>query len=101
MNVIFFARRKKRTRTPQYLTDALRELGHDVKMVHYGRWTGILGKWLADALLLRRARSFGAELVLVWKDCISSSLLTKTLPNEVSKISTLLRASQTPCPDHV
>jgi len=77
VNIIFFARRKKRTQTPRHIADALEALGHVVRTVHYGRWTGLLGRRLADALLLRRARALRAGLVLVWKDCISSSLLTK------------------------
>jgi len=77
VNIIFFARRKKRTQTPRHIADALEALGHVVRTVHYGRWTGLLGRRLADVLLFRRARALRAGLVLVWKDCISSSLLAK------------------------
>lgn len=77
VRIAFFARKKKRTRTPQHIADALRELGHAVMPVRYGRWRGRLGGKLADALLLRRVRRFRTELVLVWKECISEALLER------------------------
>ena len=75
MRVFFFARRKRRTRTPTHIADALRRLGHEVTVIHYGHWKRRLGERLGDWLLLRRVRARRPDLVLVWKGCISLSLL--------------------------
>ena len=77
MRILFFARSKKRTRTPAHLVHALRDLGHSVKLIRYGAWESILGQHATDALCELRAQTFHTDLVLVWKHCISVPLLER------------------------
>jgi glycosyl transferase family 1 len=76
MRIVFFVRRKKRTRTPLDLALALREIGHNVKVIRYGNWRRTLGQQLTSRIVLPMVRRFRPDLVLVWKDSISVSLLT-------------------------
>jgi len=75
MRILFFARRKKTAQTPGQLANGLRAIGHDVRMIRYGFWKQFLGGWLLDRLLLTLARAWKADLVLVWKDCLSLPLM--------------------------
>jgi hypothetical protein len=77
VRIVFFCRRKKRTQTHVHIQHALEELGHEVRMFYYGRWRARLGRPLADAVLHHILWRFGAELVLVWKECISAPLLER------------------------
>jgi len=77
MRIAFFARRKRRTASPVHIAEALRQLGHRVLLVSYGRYAGLCGARLADAFLRRRVGWFGPDAVLVWKDCISLELLAE------------------------
>lgn len=75
MRILFFARKKRRTRTPAHLVKALKGLGHEVRFIRYGFWTQFTGRKLGDWLLRRMARRFDPDLVLTWKECISIRLL--------------------------
>ena len=75
MRILFLARKKRRTRTPTHIAHALRELGHEVKLVWYGQWKRRLGERLGDWVLRRRVAALRPGLVLVWKGCISLPLL--------------------------
>jgi hypothetical protein len=77
VKIVFFCRRKKSTQTHFHIQHALEELGHEVRMLYYGRWRDWLGRPLADAVMHHTVRRFGAELVLVWKECISAPLLER------------------------
>ena len=77
MRIVVFGRTQRLTRTSEIIAAAFRELGHDVRMVHYGRWTERLGRRLGDALLGAAMRRFRPEFVLVWKTCISPALLRR------------------------
>jgi len=77
MRILFFARKKRCTPVPDNIAKGLEKLGQEVKLIRYPKWTRLLGRKLSDTFLRRVARSFRPDLVLVWKSCISVSLLAE------------------------
>lgn len=56
MKIAIFARKKKHTHMPKHIVDALCKLGHDARLIHYGRWQSMLGDKNLSARFIEKGR---------------------------------------------
>ena len=82
--VVVLAKRKARTRVTTHWVRALAARGHRVLWLRPGKWRQVLGP-AAPALLARRIRAFGPELVFVYKHDAPLALLAR-LPREIPRV---------------
>ncbi len=84
--IVFFSKRKKRTRYTQYIISAMRRLGCEVLHINMRKWRRWLGRSVADRVARGQVDRFKPDAIFVF----SSDILQETLEHLVGRYPTAL-----------
>ncbi|HPD61701.1 MAG TPA: glycosyltransferase [Thermodesulfobacteriota bacterium] len=63
--MLFFAKTRKRTKTPAFFVKAFRNQGIEVKVINYRKWERRWGKWLTEKYIFSTYYRFKPQLVFI------------------------------------